>query len=234
VPPTPALQAVGVDEWAWRRGRRFGPILGNLADHRVVDLLPERSAASVAAWLAQHPTLSVVCRDRSERYANGMRQGAPQAVQVVDRFPLVHNLREAVKALLGTQRAALQTAAARTAQVLTPSGSPVPVTPMDSGAAPLFSDRAPASGSHTSAPPRLVGRHVRRDPRAARPGHAGGHHRSAARDQSPDGLCLHTSHDPAQPESPSVSAGRTGVATLHPLSAPPLARAWGRQCPALA
>jgi transposase len=91
-PHPPALQAVGVDEWAWRRGHRYGTILVNLADHRVVDLLPDRSAASVAAWLAQHPTITVVCRDRSDLYADGIRRGAPEAVQVVDRFHLVHNL----------------------------------------------------------------------------------------------------------------------------------------------
>ena len=101
--------------------------------HRVVDLLPDRSAASVAAWLAQHPTITVVCRDRSPLYADGIRQGAPDAVQVVDRFHLVENLREAVEAFLRNQRGALQAAAARTAQALTPLGSAVPVTPMYQG-----------------------------------------------------------------------------------------------------
>jgi transposase len=76
-PPVPALQAVGVDEWAWRRGHRDGTIVVDLTTHRVVDLLPERSAATVAAWLAQHPTITVVCRDRSPLYADGIRQGAP-------------------------------------------------------------------------------------------------------------------------------------------------------------
>jgi transposase len=57
VSPPPALQAVGVDEGAWRRGHRYGTILVNLADHRVVDPLPDRSAASVAAWLTEHPTI---------------------------------------------------------------------------------------------------------------------------------------------------------------------------------
>jgi transposase len=66
MPQSPALQAVGVDEWAWRRGHRSGTILVNLADHRVVDLLPDRSAASVAAWLGQHPTITTVGRDRSD------------------------------------------------------------------------------------------------------------------------------------------------------------------------
>jgi transposase len=93
VPNTPALHAIGVDEWAWRRGHRYGTILVDLATHRVVDLLPDRSVATLAAWLARHPTIIVVCRDRSELYADGIRRGAPQAVQVVDRFHLVQNLR---------------------------------------------------------------------------------------------------------------------------------------------
>jgi transposase len=88
------LQAVGVEEWAGRRGQRYGTILVNLADHRVVDLLPDRLASTVAAWLAVHPTISVVCRERSDLYADGIRRGAPEAVQVVDRFHLVQNLRQ--------------------------------------------------------------------------------------------------------------------------------------------
>ena len=133
VPPTPALQAVGVDEWAWRRGHRYGTILVDLATHRVVDLLPDRSAASVAAWLEQQPTITAVSRDRSDLYADGIRRGAPEAVQVVDRFHLVRNLREAIEAFLVTQRPVLQAAAVRTAQVLTSSAAPVPVTPMYGG-----------------------------------------------------------------------------------------------------
>jgi transposase len=131
--PMPAPKAVGIDEWAWRRGHRYGTILVDLASHCVVDLLPERSAATVAAWLAQHPTITVVCRDRSPLYADGIRQGAPDAVQVVDRFHLVDNLREAVEAFLRNQREALQVAAVRTAQALTPLGHSVPVTSMYQG-----------------------------------------------------------------------------------------------------
>src|SRR5215216_4983097 len=133
VPHALALQFVGVDEWAWRRGHRYGTILVDLATHRVVDLLPDRSAATIAAWLAQHPTITVVCRDRSELYADGIRQGAPQAVQVVDRFHLVQNLRQALEAFLLDHRPALQTAAVCTAMALTPTVSPVPVTPMYRG-----------------------------------------------------------------------------------------------------
>jgi transposase len=132
-PQTPALQTVGVDEWAWRRGHRYGTILVNLADHRVVDLLPDRSAASVAAWLGQHPTITTICRDRSDLYADGIRRGAPEAVHVVDRFHLVQNLRQALEAVLLDHRSALQAAAVGTAMALTPTDGHVSVMPMYRG-----------------------------------------------------------------------------------------------------
>jgi transposase len=134
--PTPAVtapQVLGVDEWAWRRGQRYGTILVNLEDHKVLDLLPERSADLVAHWLLQHPTVTVVCRDRSALYADGIRRGAPHAVQVVDRFHLVKNLREAIEAFLHDQRPALQAAAAGTAQALTQAAGPVAAPPMYRG-----------------------------------------------------------------------------------------------------
>lgn len=133
IPSTAAPQRIGVDEWAWRRGHRYGTILVNLEEHRVMDLLPDRSVESVTAWLAQHPTMQVVCRDRSALYAEGIRQGAPQAGQVVDRFHLVQNLREAVEAFLHNHRAVLQAAAARTAQALTLAAGVGPVTLMYRG-----------------------------------------------------------------------------------------------------
>jgi transposase len=129
LPPTPALQAVGVDEWAWRRGHRYGTILVDLASHRVVDLLPDRSAATLAVWLAQHPTVTVVCRDRSDLYADGIRRGRPDAVQAVDRFHLVQNLRQILEAYLLDRRSALQAAAVGTAMALTPAAGLVPVIP---------------------------------------------------------------------------------------------------------
>jgi transposase len=86
------------------------------ATHRVVDLRPDRSALSVAAWLAQHPTITVVCRDRSNLYAEGLHRGVPQAVQVVDCFHLVHNLRQVLEAFLRDHRAALQAAPSRGAR----------------------------------------------------------------------------------------------------------------------
>src|SRR4029453_4175243 len=130
---SPAPQAIGVDEWAWRRGHRDGTILVDLMTHRVVDLLPDRSASSMAAWLAQHPTITVICRDRSDLYAEGIRRGAPSPVQVVDRFHLVHNLRQALEAWLLGRRPALQAAAVCTAMALTQPDSPLPVVSMYRG-----------------------------------------------------------------------------------------------------
>ncbi len=136
VPPMPDLQAVGVDEWSWRPGHRYGTILVDLTSHRVVDLLPDRSAASVAASLARHPTITVVCRDRSDLYADGIRRGAPEAVQVVDRFHLVHNLRQALEGFLIGHRPALQNAAVGRAMVLMPSAGPISVAPIYRGRRP--------------------------------------------------------------------------------------------------
>jgi Transposase/Helix-turn-helix domain of resolvase len=98
-----------------------------------VDLLPDRSATSAAAWLAQHPTITVVCRDRSDLYADGIRRGAPEAVQVVDRCHLVQNLRQALEVFLIDHRPALQDAAVGRAMALMPTARPVPVTPMYRG-----------------------------------------------------------------------------------------------------
>jgi transposase len=128
IPDMPELKAVGVDEWAWRRGHHYGTIFVNLETHRVVDLLPDRSADSVAQWLAGHPGITVVSRDRSGLYANGITQGAPHAVQVVDRFHLVANLREALEAVFLAHPAALKKAAANTAQVMIQRVEAAPVT----------------------------------------------------------------------------------------------------------
>ncbi len=86
--PVPHL---GVDDWAWKKRQDYGTILVNLDRHRVVDLLPDRSAVSFAEWLKQHPEVAVISRDRSGLYAEGANLGAPQAQQVADRFHLVVN-----------------------------------------------------------------------------------------------------------------------------------------------
>jgi len=98
---------VGVDDWSFRRGQRFGTILCDLERHRVVDLLPDRSAASVGAWLQAHPGVTLATRDRSELYADGIARGAPTALQVADRFHVLKNLVEALERHLHRKRSAL-------------------------------------------------------------------------------------------------------------------------------
>jgi transposase len=81
----------------------------DLERHHVIDLLPERTAPAVAQWLQAHPGVEIVCRDRRGLYAEGIRQGAPQAIQVVDRFHLVRNLRDALERLFLRDRRDLNT-----------------------------------------------------------------------------------------------------------------------------
>jgi hypothetical protein len=91
---------LGIDDFSFRRGCRFGTILVNLESRRVVDLLPDREAATSAAWMRKPLDLMVVSRDRGAAYASAAAQGAPQATQCADRFHLLKNLGEAVEDLL--------------------------------------------------------------------------------------------------------------------------------------
>jgi transposase len=104
-------RVLGVDDWAFCKGNRYGTILVDLEAHRVLDVLSERQAGQFAAWLREHPGVAVISRDRAQVYADGARRGAPDAVQVADRFHLLKNLGEALERLLLHERLALQAAA---------------------------------------------------------------------------------------------------------------------------
>jgi transposase len=112
IPPTPSPHALGIDDWAWKKGRNYGTICVDLDRRQPIDLLPDRSPDSVTAWLQAQPQLTVVARDRGTGYIDAATRGAPQAMQVADRFHLLQNLAEALEACFGHHSAVLKQAAA--------------------------------------------------------------------------------------------------------------------------
>ena len=116
------LRVIGVDDWALCKGRTYGTIVVDLERRRVADLLPDRTAETLADWLRQRPGIRAVARDRSTECARGIALGAPAAVQVADRWPLLANMRQAVERWLHTTHARLRR---------------LPVPPADGEAAPV-------------------------------------------------------------------------------------------------
>ena len=103
-----SVRVAGVDDWAWRKGHKYGTIIVDLERRAVVDVLADRSAATMANWFKAHPNVDVVSRDRAGLYAEAAREGAPQAKQVADRFHLMQNFRETVERQLGGYEAPIQ------------------------------------------------------------------------------------------------------------------------------
>jgi transposase-like protein len=133
LPTSPTPRVLGVDDWAFRRGQRYGTILCDLERHCVVDLLPDRSAESFQAWLGGHGGIEIISRDRGDFYTKGATAGAPQATQVADRWHLLANLRKTLiriadrhpQQLLAAARAA-QSARQTTETPFAPTEPPLP------------------------------------------------------------------------------------------------------------
>jgi len=118
--PAPVAETpkvLGVDDWALRKGQVYGTILCDLESHRPIELLPERSAEGLVDWLEKHPGAEVISRDRGGEYARGASIGAPDAVQVADRWHLLHNLTDALQRGIDRRQFLLAEAAREVASI---------------------------------------------------------------------------------------------------------------------
>lgn len=125
-PPPPTI--IGVDDFAFRKGQRYGTLIVDLERHCPIDVLPDREADTLAAWLKDQPQIEIISRDRASAYAEGAAAGAPQAIQVADRFHLLQNAGDALQRVLQQHPAALR-AAAQAAADLPPSAPALPPEP---------------------------------------------------------------------------------------------------------
>ncbi|MFJ8744700.1 ISL3 family transposase [Embleya sp. NPDC127516] len=107
VPAPPRVEVLGVDEFSLRRGRVFGTILVDMETHRPVDVLPDHTADTFAAWLREHPEVRMVCRDRGGAFAEAAERALPGVPQVADRWHLLDNLATAVEKAIRRNRACL-------------------------------------------------------------------------------------------------------------------------------
>jgi len=89
--PPATVRVVGVDDWALKKGQRYGTIVVDLESRQPIDLLGSRETEVVTAWFQAHPEIEIVSRDRGKAYIKAATDGAPQAEQVADRWHLLHN-----------------------------------------------------------------------------------------------------------------------------------------------
>jgi transposase len=138
--PTPRV--LGVDDFAFRRGRRYGTILVDLERRSAIDLLPDREQSTLARWLKDRPGIEIITRDRSRAYAEAIAEGAPNATQVADRWHILKNLYEALERLLTRQHRLIDEAVRPTIPAPQPQSQPQPESKTESP--PLISKQLPS------------------------------------------------------------------------------------------
>ena len=110
LPTASSPRVIGLDDWSWKRRLRYGTLICDLESRKPLEVLPVRSVETVSAWLQKHPSVEIVSRDRSSEYAAAIKKGAPQAIEVADRWHLGKNLAESIETLLARCRAEIRRA----------------------------------------------------------------------------------------------------------------------------
>lgn len=116
LPTASSPRVVGLDDWSWKRRLRYGTLICDLESHQPIDVLADRSVETVSAWFEKHPSVEVVSRDRSSEYAAAIKKGAPQAIEVADRWHLGKNLAESLQTLLARCRSEIRRGGPRQAR----------------------------------------------------------------------------------------------------------------------
>jgi transposase len=160
----PPPRYIGVDDWAMRKGQRYGTIIIDLERSRVIELLPGRDGAALKTWLEKHPGVEVITRDRWAAFAQAAAEAAPQARQVADRWHLLKNLREAIERLLARVSSDVR-AALGEASPSAGSGSLSPASPQANCPPP---EVAPAAAEPPGAAPDRQPRSPRRQAQEAK------------------------------------------------------------------
>ena len=104
IPAPVAPEALGIDDWAFKKGINYGTAIIDLNRRRIIDLLPDRETRTVENWLKARPHIEVITRDRFSRYAKAVSVALPKATQVADRWHLIKNMGDALKKLLERKR----------------------------------------------------------------------------------------------------------------------------------